>query len=112
MLRTAIAGCLGMFVKHGSADEVRLVLLRGPLGSAAASKWDRLGHALTLAASAASAPQRSAFHTFLKWWTVLQQTVVRYSCAHALWWLVLLLQAGGVRADYPGSRCCGTLLAR
>ena len=61
MLRSAVAGCLGVYVKHCSPDEVRQVLLKGPLGSAAPSKWDRLGHALTLAATAANAPERCAF---------------------------------------------------
>ena len=59
VLRGALAGCLGVYLKHCTGDEVRQVLLRGPLGpSAAPSKWDRLGHALTLAATAASAPER------------------------------------------------------
>lgn len=58
MLRGAVASCLGVFVKHSSADEVRQVLLKGPLGPPAPSKWDRLGHALTLAAIALNAPER------------------------------------------------------
>lgn len=58
MLRGALASCLGVFLKHSTAEEVRQVLLKGPLGPAAPSKWDRLGHALTLAAVALSAPER------------------------------------------------------
>ncbi len=61
MLRGALAGCLGVYAKHCTQEEVRQVLLRGPLAAPAApSKWDRLGHALTLAATAASAPERCA----------------------------------------------------
>ncbi len=58
VLRGALASCLGVFLKHSTAEEVRQVLLKGPLGPAAPSKWDRLGHALTLAAVALSAPER------------------------------------------------------
>ncbi len=58
MLRGALASCLGVFVKHSSAEEVRQVLLKGPLGPPAPNKRDRLGHALTLAAVALSAPER------------------------------------------------------
>ena len=57
-LRLAVSACLGMFVKHSSAEEARQVLVRGPLGPPAPSKGDRINHALVLAAIASSAPER------------------------------------------------------
>ena len=57
-LRLAVSACLGMFVKHSSAEEARQVLVRGPLGPPAPSKGDRINHALVLAAIARSAPER------------------------------------------------------
>ena len=57
-LRLAVSACLGMFVKHSSAEEARQVLVRGPVGPPAPSKGDRINHALVLAAIARSAPER------------------------------------------------------
>lgn len=57
-LRLALSACLGMFVKHSSAEEARQVLLRGPLGPSAHTKGERINHALVLAAVARSAPER------------------------------------------------------
>lgn len=57
-LRLAVSACLGMFVKHSSAEEACQVLLRGPLGPTAHTKGERINHALLLAAIARSAPGR------------------------------------------------------
>ena len=57
-LRLALSACLGMFVKHSSAEEARQVLLRGPLGPQAHTKGERVNHTLVLAAVARSAPER------------------------------------------------------
>lgn len=58
VLRASVAACLGGFVRHGSDQEVRQVLMTGPLGASSPVKWTRLGHALTLAAIASYAPER------------------------------------------------------
>ena len=57
-LRLALSACLGMLVKHVSAEEARQVLLRGPLGPPAHSKAGRINHALLLASIAHCAPER------------------------------------------------------
>ena len=56
-LRAAVAGCLGWYMQHCSSTEAE-DLLDYVLGGRAASKWARLGNALTLASIAEHAAPR------------------------------------------------------
>ena len=55
--RAAVAGCLGWYTQHCSSTEAE-DLLGYVLGGRAASKWARLGNALTLASIAEHAAPR------------------------------------------------------
>jgi len=53
-----LAGCLGVYARHCSVDELRDLLRRGPLSPAGGGAEQQLRHALTLAAVAEHAPHR------------------------------------------------------
>ena len=57
-LLEVLAGCLGVYARHCSVDELRDLLRRGPLSPSGGGAEQQLRHALTLAAVAEHAPHR------------------------------------------------------
>ena len=53
-----LAGCLGVYARHCSLPELTALLKGGAFAPATASRSERQGHALTLAAVAQYAPDR------------------------------------------------------
>lgn len=53
-----LAGCQGVYARHCTPPELAALLKGGAFAPASASRSERLGHALTLAAVAQYAPER------------------------------------------------------